>query len=74
MERRILEREAEYKAEIDEKITTLSSSFDAVMAQNTRKCSGRCRKHVRTEKCLCQGFTKAAPHVCCGKQGGICDC
>lgn len=74
MEKRILEREAEYKTEINGKLGTLRGNLDEVMTRDIRRCSGRCRKHVQTEKCLCRGFTTAAPHVCCGKQGGICDC
>ena len=74
MEKRILEREAEYRAKINEKLDILSENLDEIMKRDTRRCNGRCRKHVQTEKCLCRGFTTAAPHVCCGKQGGICDC
>ena len=74
MEKRILEREAEYRGMINEKLDILSENLDEVMRRNTRRCNGRCRKHVQTEKCLCRGFTTAAPHVCCGRQGGICDC
>ena len=74
MEKRILEREAEYRAMVNEKLDILSENLDEVMKRDTRRCNGRCRKHVQTEKCLCRGFTTAAPHVCCGRQGGICDC
>ena len=74
MEKRILEREAEYRAMVNEKLDILSENLDEVMKRDTRRCNGRCKKHVQTEKCLCRGFTTAAPHVCCGRQGGICDC
>lgn len=74
MEKRILETEADFRTEVNEKLAMLSENLNKVMMLDTRRCSGRCRKHVRTEKCLCRGFTTAAPHVCCGKQGGICDC
>ena len=74
MEKRMLEIEADFRTEINEKLDALSENFNKVTMLDTRQCSGRCRKHVRTEKCLCRGFTTAAPHVCCGKQGGICDC
>ena len=74
MEKRILEIEADFRTEINKKVAALSENLNKVMMLNTRRCDGRCRKHVRTEKCLCRGFTTAAPHVCCGKQGGICEC
>ena len=74
MEKRVLERDAENRVKINEKLDTLAENVNDVMIRDTQRCSGRCRKHVQTEKCLCRGFTTAAPHVCCGKQGGICDC
>lgn len=74
MEKRILERETGYKTEVNEKLEILSANLDAVMIRDARRCTGRCRKHVKTEKCLCHGFTTGPPHVCCGKQGGVCDC
>lgn len=73
-EKRHLERDTEYRAGMNEKYETLSENLSEVMMRDTRRCSGRCRKHVQTEKCLCRGFTTAAPHVCCGRQGGTCDC
>ncbi|XP_032243108.2 uncharacterized protein LOC116621194 [Nematostella vectensis] len=46
--------------------------FIARRVTTDRRCRGLCVKHVRTRKCLCQGFDR--PHRCCGKIGGICDC
>lgn len=74
LEKRMLDREAEYRKDIDEKLKTLFENLDDLIMRETRRCNGRCKKHVQTEKCLCRGFVTAAPHVCCGKQGGICDC
>lgn len=71
--KRRCDRETEWRAGIEEKISILSNRLNELSERDSRRCHGRCTKHVKTEKCLCQGFS-SLPHVCCGKEGGICDC
>lgn len=71
--KRSRERDAQWRTAIDGKITSLSNDLHDISLKNARRCYGRCRKHIKTDKCLCQGFS-TVPHACCGKEGGICDC
>ena len=68
--KRSREKETQWRAGIEEKIIALSNDLHKL---DIRRCQGKCKKHVKTEKCLCQGFS-ILPHVCCGKEGGLCDC
>ena len=67
------DRESQLRLDIEKKVSDLSTRVHRLYEEGSRRCHGRCRKHVKTEKCLCQGFA-TLPHLCCGSHGGICQC
>ena len=67
------ERESQLRLDIERRVSDLSSRVHRISEEGSRRCHGRCKKHVKTEKCLCQGFA-TLPHLCCGSHGGICQC